>query len=65
MRNEEILAEKHADLFAAHLLFLIQVEHLRDDEEVAVILLHLGALAGRENVFERERMKVELRSERS
>src|SRR5687767_2321099 len=63
--DEEIFSQKHADLLAAHLFFGIQIKHLRDDEEVIVVLLHLGPLASREHVFERERMEVKLLSERA
>ena len=64
-RYEEIFPQKHADLLAAHLFLGIEIKHLRDDEEVLVVLLHLGPLASREHVFERERMNVELRPERA
>src|SRR3982751_9526 len=61
--DEKMFAEKHADLFAAHLASLVAVNHVGDDEKVIIVLLDLRALAGVQNVFERERVKIELRTQ--
>ena len=47
------------------MLLIVEIKHLDDDEEVTVILLELGALAGREHIFERERMEIKTRTERA
>ena len=51
------MAEKHADLLAAHLQFGVAIDHLRDDEEVLFVRLHLRSLAGVERVLEGEGME--------
>src|SRR5207237_7274616 len=61
--NEKMFPEEHADLFATHLLRLIQVEHLHDDKQVVVVLLDLRTLAGGKHIFQRERREIETRSE--
>ena len=42
----------------AHDSFLIEIKHLRDDEEVIAVLLDLRALAGIEHIFQCQRMQV-------
>ena len=57
--DEELLADEHAHLLTLDVPLGIEVEHFRDDEEVAVILLHLGPLAGVEDVFQRKGVEIE------
>jgi hypothetical protein len=63
--NEKALAEKHADLLAAHLLLLIEIKHFRDDEQVVIVMLDLRPLARVEHVFESEWVEVESFSEQA
>ena len=63
--DQEIFSEKHADLLAAHYFPVIEVKHVRDDEKIVVVLLDLRPLRGIEDVFERERMQIETRTERA
>jgi hypothetical protein len=44
---------------AAHLLLRIQVKHLRNDEEIVIVLLGLRALPGLKHILERKRMQME------
>ncbi len=45
-------------MFAAYLVFLIEINHLGDDEEIVIILLHLWTLAGVEHVFQGQGMQI-------
>src|ERR1043166_1253068 len=58
-RNQKSLAQKHAHLLAAHSLLRIQVKHLRNDEEIVIVLLGLRSLPGLEHILERKRMQME------
>jgi hypothetical protein len=58
-RNQKSLAQKHAHLLAAHLALRIQVKHLRNDEEIVIVLLGIRSLPGLKHIFERERMQME------
>ena len=60
MRLKEILAEEHADLLAADGGTFVLIDHLRDDEQIFGKGLGFRPLAGVEDVFERERVEVEL-----
>lgn len=61
--EDEVRSDEKRDLFDAKFVGGVQVDHLQDDEEVAVIGLNLGALSCVVSVFDSERVQVESRGE--
>ncbi len=60
-RDEDILAEKHADLLRADLAgFVVDVHHLRHDEEMPGVIVDLWPLVGVEDVLHRQRMHMKM-----
>ena len=55
--DENVFAQKHADLLAAHAAVFVIVNHVHDDEEMVVVGFHFRALTHVEHVFQRERME--------